>query len=156
MSCWQRSWTISLLGLRLKRRQGTHCLHQPQKPTLSLCRNIRWGVCWGQWPQGELLAPIECLSDSHKPPSHPALSQPWSSLSLKCQSLIDLTASPVALTHVFMKCLERLVLQHIKANLPPYFDPHQFAYRANRSTDASASGSHHHHMHCIDPRWTQG
>uniref|UniRef100_A0A8C5AV64 Reverse transcriptase domain-containing protein n=1 Tax=Gadus morhua TaxID=8049 RepID=A0A8C5AV64_GADMO len=34
-----------------------------------------------------------------------------------------------------MKCLERLVAQHIKACLPASFDPHQFAYRANRSTE---------------------
>ncbi|XP_037542639.1 interferon-induced protein 44-like [Nematolebias whitei] len=31
-----------------------------------------------------------------------------------------------------MKCFERLVLQHIKAYLPPNFDPYQFAYRTNR------------------------
>ena len=42
---------------------------------------------------------------------------------------------PIALTLVIMKCFERLVLHHIKACLPPTFDPHQFAYRANRSTE---------------------
>ena len=42
---------------------------------------------------------------------------------------------PVALTQVIMKCFKRLVLQHIKDYLPPDFDPHQFAYRANRSTE---------------------
>ena len=41
---------------------------------------------------------------------------------------------PVALTPIIMKCLDRLVLQHIKAALPPTLDPHQYAYRANRST----------------------
>ena len=41
---------------------------------------------------------------------------------------------PVALTPIIMKCFERLVLHHIKAFLPPTLDPHQFAYRANRST----------------------
>ena len=50
---------------------------------------------------------------------------------------------PVALTPVIMKCFERLVLQHIKEHLPPDFDPHQFAYRANRSTeDAIAIALH--------------
>lgn len=50
---------------------------------------------------------------------------------------------PVALTPVIMKCFERLVQQHIKASLPPTFDPHQFAYRANRSTeDAIATALH--------------
>jgi hypothetical protein len=42
---------------------------------------------------------------------------------------------PVALTAVAMKCFERLVLKHIKALLPPDFDPHQFAYRCNRSVE---------------------
>ncbi|XP_072769512.1 uncharacterized protein [Nerophis lumbriciformis] len=50
---------------------------------------------------------------------------------------------PVALTPVIMKCFERLVLQHIKDHIPPDFDPHQFAYRANRSTeDAIAVALH--------------
>lgn len=42
---------------------------------------------------------------------------------------------PVALTPVIMKCFEKLVLQHIKSSFPSTFDPHQFAYKANRSTD---------------------
>ena len=42
---------------------------------------------------------------------------------------------PVALTPVIMKCFERLVSKHIRTFLPPTLDPHQFAYRANRSTE---------------------
>lgn len=42
---------------------------------------------------------------------------------------------PVALTPVIMKCFERLIAQYIKSSLPSTFDPHQFAYRANRSTE---------------------
>ncbi len=34
-----------------------------------------------------------------------------------------------------MKCFGKLILCHIKASLPPSFDPHQFSYRANRSTE---------------------
>lgn len=41
---------------------------------------------------------------------------------------------PVALTPIVMKCLERLVLAHLKTCLPHTLDPHQFAYRSNRST----------------------
>ena len=42
-----------------------------------------------------------------------------------------------------MKCLEWLVLHQIKAYLPSSLDPHQFAYRANRSTeDAIAIALH--------------
>ena len=50
---------------------------------------------------------------------------------------------PVALTPIMMKCFERLVKAHIVSILPPRFDPFQFAYRANRSTeDAIASVLH--------------
>lgn len=38
-----------------------------------------------------------------------------------------------------VKRFERLVLQHIKDCLPPTFDPHQFAYWANRSTEDAIS-----------------
>lgn len=42
---------------------------------------------------------------------------------------------PVALTTIVMKCFERLVKSHIISRLPAAFDPFQFAYRPNRSTD---------------------
>ncbi|KAI5090364.1 gastrula zinc finger protein XlCGF28.1-like [Silurus meridionalis] len=42
---------------------------------------------------------------------------------------------PVALIPIMMKCFERLVMRHIKTQLPPALDPMQFAYRPNRSTD---------------------
>ncbi|KAI4886293.1 hypothetical protein NFI96_002282 [Prochilodus magdalenae] len=42
---------------------------------------------------------------------------------------------PVALTSTAMKCLERLGKTHICSSLPATMDPHQFAYRSNRSTD---------------------
>ena len=42
---------------------------------------------------------------------------------------------PVTLTSVIMKCFERLVKDHITSTLPDTLDPHQFAYRPNRSTD---------------------
>lgn len=42
---------------------------------------------------------------------------------------------PIALTSTVMKCFERLVLTHVKSLLPPSLDQHQFAYRANRSTE---------------------
>lgn len=50
---------------------------------------------------------------------------------------------PVALTPVVMKCFEKLVRSHIIGSLPRDLDPHQFAYRANRSTeDAVATALH--------------
>ena len=42
---------------------------------------------------------------------------------------------PVALTPIPAKCLERLVMKHIKGITPAAFDHHQFAYKANRSTE---------------------
>ncbi|KAK0149886.1 RNA-directed DNA polymerase from mobile element jockey [Merluccius polli] len=62
----------------------------------------------------------------------------------KKTSITDLNDyRPVALTSVVMKCFERLVLQHLKASLPKNFDPHQFAYRANRSTEDAVAAVLH-------------
>lgn len=41
----------------------------------------------------------------------------------------------MALTPVIMKCSEKLVHTHITSSFPSRMDPHQFAYRANRSTE---------------------
>lgn len=50
---------------------------------------------------------------------------------------------PVALTPVVMKCFEKLVRNYITSLLPQSFDPHQFAYRANKSAeDAVATVLH--------------
>ncbi|KAI5629143.1 gastrula zinc finger protein XlCGF28.1-like [Silurus asotus] len=50
---------------------------------------------------------------------------------------------PVALTPIMMKCFERLVMRHIKTQLPPALDPMQFAYRPNCSTDDAISTTLH-------------
>ncbi|KAK3516185.1 hypothetical protein QTP70_005693 [Hemibagrus guttatus] len=42
---------------------------------------------------------------------------------------------PVALTPTVMKCFERLVMRHIKTQLPPSLDPLQFLYCPNRFMD---------------------
>ena len=42
---------------------------------------------------------------------------------------------PVALTPLPAKCLERLVKKLITSIIPASFDPYQFAYRQNRSTE---------------------
>ncbi|MCJ8742393.1 hypothetical protein PDJAM_G00081580 [Pangasius djambal] len=52
---------------------------------------------------------------------------------------------PVAVTPIVMKCFERLVLAHLKTCLPPTLDPHQFAYRNNRSTEDAVSTA----LHCV-------
>merc|ERR1711895_312881 len=50
---------------------------------------------------------------------------------------------PVPLTPIITKCFEKLIRTHISSALPPGFDPQQFAYRANRSTeDAIATALH--------------
>ena len=51
---------------------------------------------------------------------------------------------PVALTSTTMKVFERLVLRYLKTATDSLLDPHQFAYRANRSVeDAVCLGLHH-------------
>ncbi|XP_029954731.1 5-hydroxytryptamine receptor 3A-like [Salarias fasciatus] len=50
---------------------------------------------------------------------------------------------PIALIAIMTKCFEKLLAEHIKTKLPPTLNPHQFAYRANRSTeDANAIALH--------------
>ncbi|KAI5612709.1 hypothetical protein C0J50_4441 [Silurus asotus] len=49
---------------------------------------------------------------------------------------------PVALTPIMM-CFERLIMRHIKTQLPPALDPMQFAYLPNRSTDDAISTTLH-------------
>ncbi|XP_073780295.1 uncharacterized protein [Danio rerio] len=61
---------------------------------------------------------------------------------------------PVALTPLFMKCCERLVLAHLKDSLPPTLDPHQFAYRGNRSTDDAVSIALHSVLTHLDNKNT--
>ncbi|KAF7648743.1 hypothetical protein LDENG_00152540, partial [Lucifuga dentata] len=50
---------------------------------------------------------------------------------------------PVALTPIISKCFERLVLGYIKSTLSPALDQHQYAYRANRSTEDTISTALH-------------
>lgn len=50
---------------------------------------------------------------------------------------------PVALTPTVMKCFERLILHHIKNSISATLDLHQFAYRANRSTEDAISLTFH-------------
>ena len=57
---------------------------------------------------------------------------------------------PVALTSVVAKSFERLVLDYLKRCIPDSFDPCQFAYRKNRSTDDAVSLTLHHVMKHLD------
>lgn len=61
---------------------------------------------------------------------------------------------PIALTSIVSNCLDRLVLRHIKASLPPTFDPHQFAYRANRSTEDAIATALHKALDHLEHRGT--
>nr|XP_049618287.1 uncharacterized protein LOC125993625 isoform X4 [Syngnathus scovelli] len=57
---------------------------------------------------------------------------------------------PVALTSVVMKSFERLVLNHLKDVTGPLLDPHQFAYRANRSVDDAVNMGLHYILQHLD------
>ena len=60
---------------------------------------------------------------------------------------------PVALTSVIMKVLERFVLNYLRTVTSSLSDPHQFAYRSNRSVDdAVALGIHYMLQHLDFPR----
>uniref|UniRef100_A0AAY4BNL9 Reverse transcriptase domain-containing protein n=1 Tax=Denticeps clupeoides TaxID=299321 RepID=A0AAY4BNL9_9TELE len=61
---------------------------------------------------------------------------------------------PVALTPIIMKCFERLVLGHLRDFLPPTLDPHQFAYRSNRSTEDAVSIALHSVLTHLDKQNT--
>ncbi|KAK1796807.1 hypothetical protein P4O66_000875 [Electrophorus voltai] len=61
---------------------------------------------------------------------------------------------PIALTSIIMKCFQRLVMRHIKTQLPPSLDPLQFAYRSNRSTDDAISTILHLALTHLDKKGT--
>ncbi|KAI3364745.1 hypothetical protein L3Q82_000901 [Scortum barcoo] len=57
--------------------------------------------------------------------------------------LSDYDYRPVALTLIVIKCFERLVMAHIKDCIDVTVDPHQYAYRKNRSTEDAISSVVH-------------
>ena len=59
---------------------------------------------------------------------------------------------PVALTSIIMKCFERIILKRITAQIQPYLDSNQFAYKPNRSTDdATLTLLHNTYTHLEKP-----
>ncbi|KAK3515674.1 hypothetical protein QTP70_026460 [Hemibagrus guttatus] len=50
---------------------------------------------------------------------------------------------PIALTPISMQCFERIVMSHIKRNIPTTLDPFQFAYQQNRSTEDAVNAAIH-------------
>ncbi|KAK1791977.1 hypothetical protein P4O66_001747 [Electrophorus voltai] len=61
---------------------------------------------------------------------------------------------PVTLTSIIMKCFKKLVMRHIKTQLPPSLDPLQFTYRSNRSTDDAISTTLHLALTHLDKKGT--
>ena len=59
---------------------------------------------------------------------------------------------PVALTPIVSKCFEKLIKVLICRMLPPALDPHQFAYRKNRSTDDAIATALHLALAHLDKR----
>ncbi|CAI5668458.1 unnamed protein product [Oreochromis niloticus] len=56
----------------------------------------------------------------------------------------------IALTSVVAKFFKKLVLKHIKDCITPSFDPHQFAYKANTSTEDAISTALHSALHHLE------
>ncbi len=50
---------------------------------------------------------------------------------------------PIALTSVVMKCLERIQVSLLRADIDPLQDPLQFAYRHSKGTDDAVNGIAH-------------
>ncbi|KAK0133578.1 hypothetical protein N1851_030904 [Merluccius polli] len=59
---------------------------------------------------------------------------------------------PVALTPIIMKCFERLVLAHIINTININMDPHQYAYRKNRSVSDAVSAVVHSALTDLESR----
>ncbi|KAK3523534.1 hypothetical protein QTP70_001903 [Hemibagrus guttatus] len=57
-------------------------------------------------------------------------------------------------TPIVMKCFKRLVMRHIKTQLPPSLDPLQFAYCPNRSTDNAITTTLHLSLTHLDNKDT--
>ena len=134
---WPRHSVISTHG---KQRAQIASWAGPQR----LCCRIRWGIFKWLQPFSVTVQSPHLPEDIHNSASSKA----------GCCNIPQRYRS-VALTPVIVKCLESLVLRHIKAALPPTLDPHQ--YRANRSMDNSTSTvlhtvlhhlEQHGHMHC--------
>ncbi|KAI4883582.1 hypothetical protein NFI96_033202, partial [Prochilodus magdalenae] len=61
-----------------------------------------------------------------------------------CQRSPQYPASTTTVPNpTIMKCFERLVMRHIKGQVPPSLDPLQFDYRPNRSTDNAITTTLH-------------
>lgn len=59
---------------------------------------------------------------------------------------------PVALTPIVMKSFERLVMAHIKDTVDSNTDPHQYAYRTNRSVSDAVSAVVHSALTHLESR----
>ena len=69
----------------------------------------------------------------------------------KISNLNDLR--PVALTSIFVKCIEKLILRFLLPAVAPFQDPYQFAYKQKRSVDdAVAVFINHIYSHIDVPR----
>lgn len=83
----------------------------------------------------KIFADILTLSASGQPPSSQFLK------SLLCLVLNNYHS--VALAHILMRSFKKLILHHIKDNIPASLDPHQYAFRTNRFTKNAVSTTLH-------------
>eukprot|EP00061_Rhincodon_typus_P009362 g32811.t1 len=58
----------------------------------------------------------------------------------------------VALTSIIMKCLDRLVMAHIKSSLLDYLDPLHFTYRCNCSMEDAIFQALHFSLEHLDKK----
>lgn len=84
------------------------------------------------------------------PVSRPPPSSPYQKNQVTCLN----DYRPVALISTIMKFFERLVMRHIKSQLPVTLEPMQFAYRPNRSTDDAITTAAHLALTHLDTKDT--
>ncbi|KAK3513105.1 hypothetical protein QTP70_001677 [Hemibagrus guttatus] len=118
------------------------------------CRVNPWKSAGPENIPGRLLRECaEQLADVFTDIFNISLSSAVVSTSLKTTTIIPMPKNsmvsclndyhPVTLTPIVMKCFERLVMRHIKTQLPPSLHPLQFEYHSNRSTDDAITTTLH-------------
>ncbi len=133
-------------------RSNLSCRKESTTPIVHLWGSSRW-MPPDNIPGRVLKDCAEQLTDVRTDIFNTSLSQAVIPTCLKSTTIIPVPKkSPVsclndyrliALTPIIMKCFERLVMHNIKTSLPNSFDPLQFAYRPNRSTDDAISSTLH-------------
>lgn len=119
--------------------------HRPRRrsrtSTERVCRPAGWGLHQDLQPITLSRCRPTMHENLHKNPS-----------TKKEQHQLPERQPPGSAHTIITKCFEKLIRAHIISILPPGFDPHQFAYRANRSTDDAIATALHSTLSHLEQR----